>query len=455
MFFERIKTPGIAQVAYILAADGDALVVDPCRDVQRYLTILQNSSLRLRYVVQTHRHEDFEMGGAALRQLTGAEIVAGKHDIFRHADVRLGDGETLQLGTLTLRALHTPGHTPESMCYAVYLAANPELAWGVFTGDALFIGDTGRTDLPAADKAVENAGRLYDALHDKVFPLGDQTLVFPAHGAGSACGGQVADRDDSTIGIERVSNAAATMGREAFVRYKGHEQHARPPYFRVMEQVNLDGGRALDERPVPWLPPQSFRELSQTGVVIDTREAEAFAGGHIASAYSIWLAGLSRYGGWITDPVSLYLVVDEPGQLHEARLALARIGHDNVAGALANGFSAWRAAGQAIETSGTITPAQLNAASGHYNVLDVREAGEFEAGHIPAAQHVFVGELAHWLGEMALDTDTPLAVTCSVGHRSSFGVSILKRHGYSNVSNLLGGMTAWHRLGLPIDRPGT
>ncbi|MDN5869692.1 MAG: MBL fold metallo-hydrolase [Nitrococcus sp.] len=456
MFFDRIKTLGIAQVTYLIADAGEAALVDPCRDVDKYLTLLRENELTLRYVVETHRQEDFEMGGAALRRLTGAEIVAGSHELFDHADARLRDRETLQLGSLRLRALHTPGHTPESMCYAVFLADSADRAWGVFTGDALFMGDTGRTDLTDPGRTAENAGLLYDSLHNKVFPLGDQAQIFPAHGAGSACGGNVADRDYSTIGIERAANAAAVMTRDAFVSHKAHERIARPPYFTLMEEVNLKAGRPLDERPVSWLTPTVFQERRREGVVIDARAPEAFAGGHLPGSYSIWLTGLGRYGGWISYEAPIGLIVDGPAELIEARLALARIGHDNIMGALAKGFEAWRDAGLPIETSATIVPDQLQAANNQYTILDVREINEFEdEGHIPGAQHIFVGDLESRLGELGLRKDMPLVVTCSVGHRASLGVSILQRNGYSNVFNLLGGMTAWRKLGLALDRDGS
>lgn len=230
MFFERIKTPGIAQVTYILADDGLAAIVDPGRDIERYESILRANGLGLRWILETHRQEDFEMGGAMLRKRWGAEIVACDHEIMAHADKPLRDGDEIRLnGKIVIRALHTPGHTPESMSYAVILAEAPTRPWGVFTGDTLFIGDTGRTDLPDVDKTAENAGLLYDCVHEKILPLGDQAFVFPAHGAGSACGGNVADRDDSTLGLEKTSNAVAVKSREEFIRHKCAERLARPP----------------------------------------------------------------------------------------------------------------------------------------------------------------------------------------------------------------------------------
>lgn len=452
MFFQRIKTPGIAHVAYILAEDGLAAIVDPGRDVERYLNVIRDNGLRLRWVLETHRQEDFEMGGAALRKLTGAEIAACDHEYMAHADRRLNDGEEIALTDGTkLRGLHTPGHTPESMSFAVTLEAAPERPWGVFTGDAMFIGDTGRTDLPDKNKTAENAGLLYDQVHAKILPLGDQTIVLPAHGAGSACGGNVADRDHSTIGIERVSNAVAVKSRREFMRHKAAEKLARPPYFRLMEKVNLEAGRPFEDAPVAWLRPHEFEQRCGGGIVIDVRDVEAYAGGHVPGAYSVWLAGMARYGGWVTDETTpVYLVADSPGDMREARLSLARIGRDNVAGALAGGFKLWRDAGLPLEGAGTISPRRLADQLDDVVVLDVRDTAEVEGeGSIPGARHVYVGHLEDEIGRLGLDPEQPIVATCSVGHRGSLAVSILKRHGYSNASNLLGGMTAWRKLDLP------
>ena len=454
MFFERIKTPGIAHLAYIVADGGRAAIIDPRRDVDDYLDVLAANDLTLNYVVETHRQEDFELGSATLRRITGARIVSGEHELFAHSDIRLKDGETIQLGGLTFKALHTPGHTPESTSYALFIPEAPDLAWGVFTGDALFIGDAGRTDLPAVEQTAANAGILFDALHEKILPLGDQALILPAHGAGTVCGGNVANRDHSTLGLERISNPAFVLDREAFIQRRLEDRIPRPPYFRLMEEVNLEGGRALamDPQDVRLLQPRDFQAACGQGIVIDTRMPESFAGGHIPGSYSIWLRGLAMFGGWVADSdTKVFLVVDDADARKSAALYLARLGIDQVAGALAGGFEAWRDAGLPIETAGTIAPGPL-AEEPDYLVLDVREVSEFEQGHIGGATNIYVGELEQRLDALDLDLFRFIVVTCSVGHRASLGVSILKRHGYRNVFNLLGGMTAWKQLELPIVR---
>lgn len=455
MFFQAIKTPGIAHISYVLGSQGEALVVDPRRDIDVYLDLLRAQQLRLRFILETHRQEDFVLGSAELARRTGARVVAGMHPISGHADVRMGERERLHLGGLTLMAFHTPGHTPESTSWAVFLEPHHSLAWAVFTGDALFSGETGRTDLPDPERTIENAGLLYDSLHQKVLPLGDQALILPAHGAGSVCGGNIADHDLTTLGFERQRNPVFTLGRGEFLRYKAREHLPRPPYFSWMEVVNLRGGLTLAREPraVPFLPPRDFQQAAEDWPLIDAREPEAFAGGHIPGSLNIWMQGLSSFGGWVAHhDTPVFLVVPEHVDAMEAVLALARIGIDKVEGVLAGGFGAWREAGLPIERGATLTPEQLQEHRERYQVLDVRERSEFEEGHIPGASHAYVGELEERLPRLGLSLDMPVAVTCGVGHRAGLGASILLRHGFRDVSNLLGGMTAWKRLDLPIEQ---
>jgi hydroxyacylglutathione hydrolase len=458
MFFQRIKTPGIAHSAYLLGEGGEALVVDPRRDVDEYLRLARENKLTIKYVLETHRQEDFVLGSAELARIAGAKIVNGRHELFGHGDIRLKDGEEFSLGKLRLRALHTPGHTPESMSYAVFIADSPDRAWGVFTGDALFIGETGRTDLPDPNKTGENAGILYDAIHEKLVPLGDQALLYPAHGSGSVCGGNIADRDESTLGLERGYNPVFQKTRAEFVRSKIAERIPRPPYFDVMEKWNLQGGIPIATPPkeVPMLQPRKLAGEIGEGLVIDARDPEAFAAGHIPNSYSIWAAGLPVFGGWIAGPSTpVFLVLTKIDQLEDAVLSLARIGVDNVAGVLAGGFDKWRDEGMPIARSGAVTPRTVETMLDEVRVLDVREDSEFEdEGHIPHASHLYVGYLEKHLKKISppIDKSERVAVTCSVGHRASLAASILRREGFENVDNLLGGMTAWEKLELPLEK---
>jgi hydroxyacylglutathione hydrolase len=461
VLFEPVKTPGIAHNAYVIGDRREAAVVDPRRDVDEYVRIAREAGHVLRYVLLTHRQEDFELGSAELARRLGAKVVAGRDELFGHGDLRLKDGEELHLGGIRLRALHTPGHTPESMSYAVFAPEQPERAWGVFTGDALFVGETGRTDLPDPDRTAENAALLWESVHGKLAPLGDQTLLFPAHGAGSVCGGDIADRDRSTLGLERTYNPVFTLRKDAFARHKARERMPRPPYFSHMEEVNLRGGRALRRAPldVPLLRPRDFASEAGQALVIDARAPEAWAGGHVPGSINIWRAGLPMFGGWVAEPGErVLLIVDRPQVLDDAVLSLARVGIDGVDGALAGGFEAWRDAGLPVATAATIAPRELARELGRLVVLDVREPSELEeTGAIPDAINVYVGHLEERLPELRdrLE-DAPVAVTCSVGHRAGLAVSLLRRAGLPRVMNLLGGMTAWSALKLPTStREGT
>ena len=265
--------------------------------------------------------------------------------------MKLKDGEELKVGTTRIVALETPGHTPESVTYAVYVKDAGEKCWGAFTGDALFVGDTGRTDLPDPQKTGENAGILYDSVHSKIAPLGDQTLLYPAHGSGSACGGNISDRDDSTIGIEKGTNPVFKKSRKEFVEHKLAEKMARPPYFSHMEEVNLLPGRPMAPPSYHVLQPKDFQKRMKEGLVIDTRSPEAFAGAHIPGSYNIWLDGVPAFGGWLAnEKTRIFLVVEGPEKMEQAVKSFARIGIDTVEGVLTSGVETWREQGLPIES---------------------------------------------------------------------------------------------------------
>ncbi len=457
MFLERIKTPGIAHNAYLLGTGGIGILFDPRRDIEDYARLARQNKCSIEYVFQTHRQEDFVMGCASLRELLGAKLVGGKHELFRHADICLGDRQAIEIGELVIHALSTPGHTPESMSYAVYRKHTPDRCWAVFSGDALFIGETGRTDLADEARTGENAGLLFDSIHSRLLPLGDHTLLYPAHGAGSVCGGHIADFDESTIGFEKSYNKVFTLDRDAFIHHKLQERLPKPPYFKHMEQINLAGGIPMEKNAsaIPVLQPRQFEQQSKAGVLIDTRLPEAFAGAHIPGSLSIWLDGLPIFGGWTLQPdTPVYLVLERPHDVKAAFMHLARIGIDNIAGVLAGGFATWRNAGMPIESTDVTSPRQWRETRNQAMMLDVREISEFEEGHIAHAAHAYVGHLEGALAgsaQLPIAKDQPVVVTCSVGNRASLAVSLLRRHGYQNVSNMLGGMTAWKKLELPVE----
>ena len=455
MFFQRVKTPGLGHNAYVLGCgEGLAVVIDPRRDVDEYLRVARENDLSIAYVLETHRQEDYEFGSRSLAEMTGAQIVSGSDPLFGQTDVRLKDGEELKVGTTRFVLLETPGHTPESVTYAVYVKDSGNKCWGVFTGDTLFVGDTGRTDLSDPAKTGENAGILYDSVHRQIAPLGDQALLFPAHGAGSACGGNISDRDDLTLGIEKGTNSVFRKTRQEFVEHKLAEKMGRPPYFKHMEDVNLLPGRPLKSPPTHHvLQPKEFQKRMEEGKVFDTRSPEAFAGAHIPGSYNIWMEGLSAFGGWFADDsTKIFLVVDGPESVEPSIKALARIGIDTVEGVLTSSVEAWREQGLPIEMGATTSAMDAAARMQHglVHVLDVRDQYEWDEKHIPGAIHQFAGDLEDHLPPIPKDSE--VIVHCSVGHRSGIAVSILQRHGFTRVYNMLGGITAWEKLDLPLER---
>lgn len=461
MIFERIKTPGIAHVAYLIGNRGQAAVVDPRRDVNEYVTLARKHKLTIKYSIETHRQEDFVMGSAELASKCGAKIVNGRHKAFGHGDIRLDDGEEFEVAKgIRIVALHTPGHTPESMCYAVYLEDAPDHAWAVFTGDTLFIGEAGRTDLTDPSQTSAHAGQLYDAVHAKLLPLGDQTILLPAHGSGSVCGGNIAERDHSTIGLERHYNPVFVRSREAFVQGKLDERIPRPPYFRHMEQVNSKGGMGplTSSSAVRVLQPKDFQAESRRGVVFDLRRPEAFAGGHVPGSYSIWSDGLPVFAGWVAEAgTPIYLVLDDADEaLDDAVKALGRVGFDHVEGVLAGSFEGWRDHGLPMAGVGTVEAGRIEVdpAQRDVRVIDVRDDGEFETeGHIPGASHLYVGYVERELDRLqpSFDSEAAVVVTCGVGHRASLAASMLLRRGARDVRNLLGGMEAWKKMERRVD----
>lgn len=451
MLFRRIKSHGLSHHSYFVADGSDAAVIDPRRDIDVYLALARRGGHRIQWILETHRNEDYVTGSTALAAATGAEIAhAGELDFGYGTPV--AEGDRFDIGRLRIRVLQTPGHTPESVTYTLADTSASEAPMLAFTGDALFVGDTGRVDLLGADQAPQMAARLHESIFDKILPLGDHVILCPAHGSGSVCGGAIADRDLSTLGFERRhSPGLRAGGREDFVRAKLAEQHVRPPYFTRMEAWNRKGNAPIYERlpvPPPMSPGELAEHIQQGGVVVDTRTPPAFAGGHIPGSYNIWLGGLATYLGWIV-PVGAPILLVLPGGVDIAGVTrtLLRIGYDEVKGYLRGGFESWQNQGREIERHGTIDTADLGSRLRRGEdlvIVDVREPGEWAQGTIEGAHRIFVGELERRLDE--LPRDRPVVSMCSAGNRGGIGASILVKHGFREVHTYLGGLTAWQAM---------
>lgn len=457
MFITRIKAEGLAVNSYLIGSGSEAVVIDPLRDTDKYVELADRKCVRIGHILETHRHEDFALGSAELRSLTGARICRSGRTAVKYNDSPLTDGTELWFGNALIRAIETPGHTPDSMTYVLYDTARPDLALAAFCGDVLFAGSCGRIDFCGEARKAGCATELYRSIHDRLLPLGDQAILYPAHGSGSVCGSGISDRDETTIGFERLTNRWLNLDQETFVREKAAEKLEYAPYFRRMEHWNVHGPSPVRRRRLPeQLDPASLkRSLGRDGaVLVDTRLPQAYAGGHIPGSYNIWLDGMALHPGWLLDSDSkIYVVPERAEDVQTIDRYLRRIGFEGVAGFLCGGFTAWQNLGGPVEYSGVITVDELNEflGSGRIHLIDVREPSEWDTGIVPGADLRFLGTLEEELPQVS--ADTPLAVVCSTGLRAGAGVSILQKAGFTEVYNVLGGMTAWKNKGLPTVHP--
>jgi glyoxylase-like metal-dependent hydrolase (beta-lactamase superfamily II)/rhodanese-related sulfurtransferase len=464
MFFRQYYLSCLSHASYLIGdtASGAAVVVDPQRDVSQYLADAAEQGLRITKVIETHFHADFLSGHLELARETGAAIVYGAAAAGRteFAIEALGDGAVLHLGDpaegVSLTLLETPGHTPESICVVVRECAADEAPYGVLTGDTLFIGDVGRPDLLAAVgfTADDLARQLYHSLHHKLLTLPDSTRVYPAHGAGSACGKNLSTETVSTIGEQRRSNyALAPMTEAAFVDAVTQGQAAAPLYFLYAATKNRQERPSLDEEAVvASLGIDEVLDAQARGaVVVDTRDSADFAAAHLRGSINVGLGGrFAEYTGEVVTPGTPIVVVADPGYEHEAKIRLARIGFDAVLGALSEPLAAFIARPDLVERASRLTALELDARRAEVTglqLIDVRGPGEAESGMIPGALNIQLPQLVHRMGE--LDPSVPTVVYCAGGYRSSIAASTLRHAGFGDVSDLLGGFGAWANREVP------
>jgi hydroxyacylglutathione hydrolase len=453
-YFKQFYLGCLAHASYLIGSDGDAVVVDPQRDVDQYIDEAALYGLKIRYVVETHLHADFVSGHHELALRTGAQIVFGSKAgvTFDHVDVH--DGDTLKVGRITLQVLETPGHTPESISLLLSDPEAPGQPMKVLTGDTLFIGDVGRPDLAGGKgfSAEQMAGMLYDSLREKLLALPDETEVYPAHGAGSMCGRNISKDTSSTIGQQRQFNyALQPMRREEFVKMMTTDLPEAPAYFSQDAEMNRTGAGALKELPRPAeLGAAEFRRLLGAGhLVLDVRPAAQFGNGHVPGAVNIALGG--QFASWAGTLVKrgtpILLVAEDREGIEEAVERLARVGIESVKGFLAGGMYAWDKAGEPAAAIAQMPVDELRhqmEEKPELQLLDVRRPGEYGSGHAPGFVNV---PLPHLEEEVAkFDPTRPIAVMCQGGYRSSAGTSILAKHGFKDVYNVVGGFTAWENL---------
>ena len=451
MFVEKIKTDGLAHLSWLIGDGAQAAVIDPRRDCDIYAEMARERGCRITHIFETHRNEDLVSGAPVLAEMTGARVLHGpdeKLDIA-YAETTHED-DSFALGGLTLSVLETPGHTDDSLSFAIFDEAFGEEAVGVFTGDTLFIGDVGRTDF-YPERAREVAGKLFDSLR-KICSLGDQAIVYPAHGAGSVCGNNMADREFSTIGYERRNNPMLRMEeRKRFIETKVEEHHYQPPYFRLMEKMNLEGGPRLDAAFMPpALAPAAWKKAAPGATILDVRGIAAYLGAHLPGSIALPDDMIPAFAGWFLDPLDeILLVANDADQAALAARHLSRIGFDGVGGFLAPSLTGWAAMAGEFGTMPVVDVAEVarrvEAAPNDWTLLDVRGEDELADGRIEGAQHIYVGEITEHMCN--LDPGRRYTVMCKSGARSTIAASLLRRQGFRHVDVFLGSMGAWKAAG--------
>ena len=451
MELEQIYTGCLAQGAYYISHNGEAAIIDPLREVGPYMERAAKRGDTIKYIFETHFHADFVSGHQDLARKTGAPIIYGpKADPEFDAHIAT-DGEEFKLGGLTIRVLHTPGHTMESTCYL--LLKEDGTPHCVFTGDTLFIGDVGRPDLAQQMGTLtmqDLAGFLFDSLNDKIKPLPDDVIVYPAHGAGSACGKNMSKETFDTLGHQKqVNYALRAATKEQFVREVTDGIAAPPPYFPMNVALNKGGVASLDsvlERGLKALSPDEFEVIAEStgAIVLDTRPPQTFKDAFIPKSINIGLKGdfAPWVGTLITDIAQPILLMCEEGSEQEAVTRLSRVGYDNTLGYLKGGIAAWKSAGKEVDTIVSISADEfaqrMHASSLH--VVDVRKAGEWENGHVENAEHACLSQLNEHMTAISKSEDN--YIHCQGGYRSMIASSILKARGFDNIIDVAGGYGA-------------
>ncbi|HEX3359221.1 MAG TPA: MBL fold metallo-hydrolase [Tepidisphaeraceae bacterium] len=462
LILKQFYLPCLAHASYLIGDEqtGTAVVVDPQRDTDLYLAFAAENTLAIKHVFLTHLHADFVAGHLELRDRVGARICLGATAKAAYAFTRFRDGDRLEFGNVRLEILETPGHTRESISILVFdLSASTEKPHAVLTGDTLFIGDVGRPDLRAALgwSSTDLGGMLFDSLHNKLLALPDESLVYPAHGAGSLCGKSISKETVSTLGEQRRSNyALQPMSKEAFVRVVTTDQPDAPAYFNYDAALNSQEHPSLDEALIREMNPlalEAVMDLKSRGAqVLDTREPAQFAAAHLAGSINIGLGG--QYATWVgtvLDRAHPIVIIATPGHESEAAVRLGRIGFDHIAGYLQDGLHSLKSHPELTVTTERLSApfaAELLASSDPPVLIDVRGPREREQKHIAGSLSMPLNHLGERLGE--LPKDRAVLVYCAGGYRSSIAASLLQGRGFAHVSEIAGGIAAWEAAKLPV-----
>ena len=460
MKVEQIYTGCIAHAAYYIENNGEAAIFDPLREVQPYLDRATADGAKIKYVFETHFHADFVSGHLDLKKKSGAEIVFGPTAKPGYEATVAEDGQVFEVGNYKVKVIHTPGHTMESTTYLLIDENGKE--HGIITGDTLFIGDVGRPDLAQhviADLTEEKlAAHLYDSLHNKILPLRDDLIVYPNHGAGSACGKNMSKETTDTLGNQKKTNyALQDMSKEEFIEKLLDGLTAPPGYFPQNVLMNIQGYESLDtimERASKPLTAEEFELVANEthALVLDTRDAEDFSNGFIPNSVNIGLEGsfAQWVGEMIPDVKQEILLITDEGKEEEALTRLSRVGYDQTIGYLKGGFNTWQEAGKEVDEVQRITPEtfEKNLKTGKMKVIDFRKKSEYDSEHVVDAMNIPLNQINQSLAQIS--KEEPFMIHCAGGYRSMIAASILKQRGWNNIVDVRGGLDAIKNTGVPL-----
>lgn len=455
MKVEQMYTNCLAEAAYYIESEGEAAIIDPIRETDPYIEKIGANKVKLKYVFETHFHADFVSGHIDLAKQTGAQIVFGPMAETGYKVYNAKDGEAFTVGKIRIKALHTPGHTPESTCYLLIDENGREHC--IFTGDTLFVGDVGRPDLLDGKMTKEElAGMMYESLNSKIKPLADEVIVYPAHGPGSSCGKNIGKETWSTIGEQKRTNyALQPMNKQEFIKAITSGLTAPPQYFFEDAMINKNGYDNIEEvmkRNMKALSVDDVRSATASGaLILDTRIPDVFEKGFIPGSLNIGLNGtFAVWVGTLVDISRPLVIVADEGKEYESILRLARVGYENIKGYLKGGITAWTAAGNKAETVNSVSAADFAAkVKAGAKVLDVRKPSEYEAAHVKNAQSLELATLADRTGEV--NTGETVYIHCAAGYRSMIASSILKAQGIHNIVNVYGGFGKIRETDAPVE----
>ncbi len=466
MYIKQLYTGCLSEAAYYIESNGEAAIVDPLRDIDVYLQLAADRKTKIKYIFETHFHADFVSGHLDLSMATGAGIVYGPGTKTTFPVYVAKDEELFSLGALTIKVLHTPGHTLESSCYLLKDENGKDHC--IFTGDTLFVGDVGRPDLAQKGEELtmnDLAGILYDSLQKKIVPLSDDVIIYPAHGPGSACGKHLSDKTESTLGDEKAGNyALKAANKEDFIKAVTDGLAEPPEYFAINAQINKEGYKSLEQVLTNGLKPLSIeevkKEMESDTVLLDTRQPDEFVAGFIPGSVSIGLDG--RFAEWAGILLSFekpIVIVTEEGKEKETLIRLARVGFDNVIGYVDGGINAWKNAGEELDLIINVEADELAMDlpfDENLVVLDVRKPVEYADGHVKDAINLPLSELSDPVNMAVIEDQQNVYINCGSGYRSVIAASLFKRQGIHNVRHIVGG---WDKIKnekkIPVEKDKT